>query len=628
MAITLARNIAAEDTQRRLTSSSAALRRTYETLSSGLRINRASDDAAGLSISSSLSVDSRVYNQGVRNINDGVSALNVAEGALDQLSTITIRQRELATQAANGVLSSAQRSALNTEASSLTAEYNRIIRSASYNSRTLLDGSFSDGHVQEGYGANGGVNFSLDGGLGGTGIDGTFNAAVSFATFGSTISDLALADFNGDGNLDIASVQGGSPAITVQFGNGDGTFGARISLSGGVARLSLTTGDFNRDGYTDIAAGKGTAGGTNGQVYLSDGHGNFTTGGTFTGQNTTNGSGIRADYINSDSYLDIIEVDANSTTLRVSLGNGDGTFIAPVSYNTSGFAAGADDLITADLNGDNRKDAIVSSGSNVLVYLNTGGTFAAAISVFGISGTSSTSISLADLNGDTVSDLVVTESSRVDILFGNSNGTFKARVSYGGYSTSLTDSVIRDFNADGISDIIVSNSSNNNLEMLLGNGNGTFSMGTSIAVGATSNAIAVSDLDGDTFADIVAGNNAAVRVLSAATILTDLASELDLSSQSGAQTAMTTLVDRLNAIDKQIGAVGAIQSRLSVSQNTLVVARENFDVARSRITDVDVADSTAELVRQNILQQSGLAVLGQANQLPALALKILTDSSV
>ena len=123
--ITINSNLAL-NAQRRLGQSTQSVQQSFTRLSSGLRINKASDDAAGLAISESLNVDARVYTQGIRNLNDGISLTNIAEGAMQELTNITIRQRELATQSANGTLSLQQRQALNQEANALVDEFNRI----------------------------------------------------------------------------------------------------------------------------------------------------------------------------------------------------------------------------------------------------------------------------------------------------------------------------------------------------------------------------------------------------------------------------------------------------------------------------------------------------------------------
>lgn len=94
--VKLGSNIASLSAQRRLSDSTRELSHTYERLASGLRINRASDDAAGLSISQSLRADAKIFTQGLRNLNDGISLFNIAESAIEQLSNITVRLKELA----------------------------------------------------------------------------------------------------------------------------------------------------------------------------------------------------------------------------------------------------------------------------------------------------------------------------------------------------------------------------------------------------------------------------------------------------------------------------------------------------------------------------------------------------
>jgi flagellin len=108
MTVRLNTNLASLNAQRRLGEVTSSLGKTYERLSSGLRINRASDDAAGLAVASGLNVDSRVFSQGLRNINDGISALQIADGALEELSNVVTRIIELSEQASNGVISATQ----------------------------------------------------------------------------------------------------------------------------------------------------------------------------------------------------------------------------------------------------------------------------------------------------------------------------------------------------------------------------------------------------------------------------------------------------------------------------------------------------------------------------------------
>ena len=120
MPITLGSNIASLRGQRQLAKTSAELGTVFQRLSSGQRINKASDDAAGLSIADSLNAKSRIFNQGVRNLNDGLSLLSIADSAIENLSGIVIRLEELAEQSANGVYTNKQRKALDDEAQALS----------------------------------------------------------------------------------------------------------------------------------------------------------------------------------------------------------------------------------------------------------------------------------------------------------------------------------------------------------------------------------------------------------------------------------------------------------------------------------------------------------------------------
>lgn len=153
--ISLNTNISSLNTQRNFANSTRQLSDTFLRLSSGLRINKASDDAAGLSISSLLNVDKRVFMQGIRNLNDGLSSLSIAEGALGELTNILFRIAEIAEQSANGTLSSKQREPLQEEVTALQNEYNRIIKSVDFNGMQLLTGENAKMRLQGGYGSTG-----------------------------------------------------------------------------------------------------------------------------------------------------------------------------------------------------------------------------------------------------------------------------------------------------------------------------------------------------------------------------------------------------------------------------------------------------------------------------------------
>jgi flagellin len=135
-------NVASLNAQRNLTGSSSALGRSFERLSSGLRINSAKDDSAGLAIASRFSSQIRGLNQAVRNTNDGISLAQTAEGALQESQNILQRVRELSVQAANDTNSDSDRESLQAEVDQLTSELDRIATTTQFNGSRILDGSF------------------------------------------------------------------------------------------------------------------------------------------------------------------------------------------------------------------------------------------------------------------------------------------------------------------------------------------------------------------------------------------------------------------------------------------------------------------------------------------------------
>ena len=141
MPITIGNNIASLQAQRRLASATDRLSSTYERLSSGQRINKASDDAAGLAIADALRADQRVATVAIRNANDGISSIAIADGALSEIGNVLSRLAELSEQSANGVFSVGQRSALSNEFVALGSEIERIAVTTAFNGVKLISSS-------------------------------------------------------------------------------------------------------------------------------------------------------------------------------------------------------------------------------------------------------------------------------------------------------------------------------------------------------------------------------------------------------------------------------------------------------------------------------------------------------
>ena len=145
MGMSILTNTTSLTAQRNLSKSQGAMANNIAKLSSGLRINKAADDAAGLGISENLKADIRGLAQAGRNANDAVSLAQVAEGAMNEQQGIVTRMRELAVQASNGTLGSTERSYIDTEFDALSSELNRISNTTEYNGQKLIEGSASAG---------------------------------------------------------------------------------------------------------------------------------------------------------------------------------------------------------------------------------------------------------------------------------------------------------------------------------------------------------------------------------------------------------------------------------------------------------------------------------------------------
>jgi flagellin len=143
VAISIGSNITSLQAQRRLDQTGSRLSQAYNKLSSGYRINRGTDDAAGLAIAESLKAQSRIAGQAIRNTNDGISTIAIADGALGEVANILSRLAELASQAANGTLSTSQRSVVSNEFVALSSEIERISQVTEFNGIKLLSGTNS-----------------------------------------------------------------------------------------------------------------------------------------------------------------------------------------------------------------------------------------------------------------------------------------------------------------------------------------------------------------------------------------------------------------------------------------------------------------------------------------------------
>lgn len=193
MALAVNTNVSALNAQRQLLTSGSALDTSFKRLSSGFRINSAADDAAGLQISNRLTSQINGLNQAISNANDGISVAQVAEGAMDEITTSLQRIRVLAVQSQNGINGSADRIALQKEVSALKTEISRIAQNTQFGNIDLLKGDFSAKFL---VGANAGqtisINLSRTGG--GYGTSGLGLSTLSVSSVGGASAALASID--------------------------------------------------------------------------------------------------------------------------------------------------------------------------------------------------------------------------------------------------------------------------------------------------------------------------------------------------------------------------------------------------------------------------------------------------
>jgi flagellin-like hook-associated protein FlgL len=464
--ITIGSNISALRATRKVAEATSALGRTFERLSSGQRINRASDDAAGLAIAESLKANSRVYTQGIRNFNDGLSLLSIADGAVEQLSGITTKLSELAAQAANGTYSSTQRKALDAEAQALSKEFFRIARATEFNGVSLFDGDLAQLRLQGGYGVEGGITSGLGGALG----TGSFGAGASYVTESYASYAVALGDLNGDGIVDLVTAGASDSSdgyATIRLGVGNGSFGTATSfaMEAGIFSFGLALGDLNGDGILDlVTAGQSDSADGYATIRLGTGNGSFGAATSYATEGILSRSVSLGD-LNGDGILDLVTAglsDSFDGYASIRLGVGNGTFGVATSYAAESSISQAVSL--GDLNGDGILDLVTAGATGLFtsdgyatIRLGAGnGTFGAATS-YAMETFSSYSLSLADLNGDGILDLVTAgqdESSggRATIRLGVGNGSFGTATSYAMESLISRSVSLGDLNGDGILD--------------------------------------------------------------------------------------------------------------------------------------------------------------------------------
>lgn len=505
--------------------------KSTEKLSSGYRINRAADDAAGLSISEKMRSQIRGLNQASTNAQDGISLIQTAEGALGESHSILQRMRELSVQAANGTETDDDRQAVQDEISQLQEELTRISETTEFNTMKLLDGSLGGSTSTTGSGPKFGI---YDGGLG---------AFVSSNVQGVKVKTTATAK------------EGGESAMWDKAGT--------------TLTLNLVSGKTYSQGDIDalIADAKqednsATAAPAEVSVKLANG---VLTGKTVTGQATV--AGVKA----SAAATNIVEDDAisfvgaNKIAIKSNRYGADGNVSVTLKFDA---AAGKEKVDVTSPTYD-----MTASGADAVKTV-------AAYSISLQAGKEYTEEDIESLLKEAGFDADITLSGpnpdEPNTLYITDATATKTVQLAGGAGLGDTDAFLTQTNYDSA---------------------GSAGKGITLQIGAN---------EGQTM-------SFSVGDMSARSLGVD-GNKVDLSTQSGAQKATTTIDAAIKKVSQARGRMGAVQNRLEHTISNLDTASENTQTAESRIRDVDMAEEMVTYSKNNILQQAAQSMLAQANQ--------------
>ena len=555
-------NITALSAYRNLTNNNSAVAKNLEKLSSGYRINRAGDDAAGLAISEKMRAQITGLKTAQKNANDGISLVQTAEGALTEVHSMLNRMVELANQSANGTYQDEDRQNLQSEIEQLKDEIDRIADGTNFNGISLLDGSLS---------AKGGA---------------------TNVTIGGNASSYKSAGVKGVFAAD--TTWGAGPINFTQEGD---TFEYTVSLADGTTHNIKLTAEKDSSGKLNKLVG------SDGQVYAM----------------TTSATGAAATQAEIDAA---ILGELNKTSLakdyNITMTGGKATFTALKEGTDTPAIKAIDaewtiggarqtqpkigvDVTTAPLDAGREIDA-----SSINLY--NGKNYDDA--VFTINGHKfvvMTSSSLGASLGEQGTDMNATHGlgSDVTILIADDNGGLGLKAADKNFQQNIekiaevTGLKVTDAVTDAGADKVAPGA------------------GIRLSAGEASGGLVLQI--GDTSDDF---NKLRVSVKDMHAKAMGIA-DIDVSTQTGAAAAVDKIKAAINYVSTTRGDLGAIQNRLEHTINNLSVTTENMTAAESRIRDVDMAEEMMAYTKNNILVQASQAMLAQANQIPQGVLQLL-----
>lgn len=648
MALTVNTNIPSLTAQRNLGHSNDMLAKSLERLSSGLRVNRSADDAAGLSIATKLSMQSRGLRVAVRNAGDAGSLVNTAEGAFNVATNIIGRLRELAVQSASDTNTASDRATLGGESSLLVAELNRLASTTEFNGASLLDGSFSSGKIQVGANADQTITFSL----------GDVRAAQlgKFAAFSVNIQDgigsAGASEQSGYGNITAGEFNINGQLVGATTGTDDQVSVLELFYNQTGGTLQLGDGTAGASGVTGALAGT-SANSANIAVGLTEGVvGLYINGTAVTSLANVSGtslhSGTSAAYTTNSQFVSafVAKINAAGITNVTARQNVDGSTYALVATKgtdiklalsvgstagTSGFQAATGYLGT--LSNIGLVSQVVGSGnasSEVSSYNGQSGAIAKAAAinnVRGKSGVAAVAVANTFSQATTVGagTLAANElyingyaiDATANVLAGDSTGVLRAAINAKTASTGVT------ANVSSAGALILSAADGRNISVFSGSANASTITGASQGVNQYRGAVRLTSQGDVSFSGRTTDLGSANTGVPYTTNLNNSLAVLDITTQDGANTAILSLDAALAQISKVRSDVGALTSRLDLTTQALTVSAENQEAAAARIKDADFAYETAQFTRNQILVQAGTAILSQANSTSQIALQLL-----
>jgi flagellin len=552
MALGVLNNLSAIYAENNLNNTSASLQTVLQQLSSGSRINSGADDAAGLSLVNGLAANSAALSQSKTNATEGVGLLQVADGALSQVTSLLNRAVTLATEASNGTLNSTQGSAANQEYQSILAEINNIGSTTTYNQRQVFNGSPV-------------AIYSGDSSATGASVDELNIRSLSVTSLGD--SNGTMSYNNGLSNVFIdLSKSGVDATLNDAFANATTTLDVNYmstGANGAVTQQSAVISVGGTTGYADNVSGMIGA--------INNAH-----------------LGLTASF-GSAAQAGAQAVAAGASTDTGIILSGDGAGIG--SGTTPGLLG---TLASTGLAGDALSGSLSVTDSSGVAHVITLGT----------AGQTDTLQNLANtINADNYGITVNYSAANKNDTF--SSASTKAAVTATGLGDTTTPADVPTFAAGVYYSIGVSNS-----------GNG--SAAPDIADAATGQtAVAAAAFTADP-----TGLGGLATVSYSDSAGTDL-SGTDLSAQATAQSALNLLNTAISDIAAMDGYIGAQINTLNSISQVMSTQQENVTSAQNAVQATDYASATANMSKYEILSQTGIAALAQANQVQQEVTKLL-----